>query len=166
MKVTCGMIAVANPKSGHFIDDFNKPLSEQFNIPTPILNRFDSVFVVRDVVNTESDMKIAEKMIKRHRGELNPEYNKEFLKKFFVYIKNFKEPDLGEESQDRLKEIYADVRKLKNTGVKINPRFLESLTRMSISVAKLRQSNLIEKKDVDVALSILSKSQYDLNKLQ
>jgi len=161
MKVTCGMIAIANPKNGHF-DEGDMNLASQFNIPSPILNRFDSVFVVRDKQDEEIDKKIGSKMIKRHKGTLNPKYSKDFLKKFFVYIKNTSTPKLNDEIDKELQNAYARCRKIKNSGVRINPRFLESLIRMSISSAKLRQSEYVESKDISTALSILAKSQYNI----
>lgn len=163
MKVTAGIIAVANPKNGSFIEDGKETIAEQFNIPIPILNRFDSVFVVRDEVNAETDRHIADRMIKRHRGSLTPSYDKTFLKKFFTYIKQIEEPLIDNTSHKLLQEVYSAARKTFQQGVKINPRFLESLTRMSISSAKLRQSKIIEFKDIERSLNILSKSQYNIS---
>jgi len=163
MKVTAGIIAAANPFHGHFKDDSKLSIQEQFNIPSPILNRFDSIFVMRDNVNEDSDKLIAEKMLKRHRGKLNTKYSVEFLKKFFAYIKNCDEPEINDEIQKVFQEVYFRARKTYNVGVKINPRFLESLTRMSISSAKLRQSDKIEIKDINVSLRILASTQYKIN---
>ena len=161
MKVSCGILAVANPIHGYFQNDKN--VAEQFNIPTPILNRFDSVFVVRDNVNEEKDGLIADKMLDRHRGILEQEYSKELLKKFFAYIRQIKEPEMTNEVSEYIKEIYKESRKTYNSNVKINPRFLESLTRMSVSCAKLRQSKSIEIKDINFAFLVLSKSQYNVS---
>ena len=164
MKVTSGIIAAANPIHGHFKLDSKLSFQEQFNMPTPILNRFDSIFVVQDNVDIKSDEKIAEKMIKRHRGILKQDYEKNFLRKFFAFIKNLEEPIISEEIQRLFKEIYAKVRQT-SLGTNINPRFLESLTRMAVASAKLRQSKSIEKKDISIALKILSVSQYKINEL-
>lgn len=161
MNVTGGMIGIANPIKGNFIDD-GKDIIEQFNISSPILNRFDSIFVVKDYVDETLDKGIADRMIQRHRGNLRPDYNKDFLKKFFSYIRLYSEPKITNEIQLKFKEEYSKIRKVKNNGVKINPRFLESFIRMSISSAKLRQSKEIEEKDLRLALKILSNSQYQI----
>jgi replicative DNA helicase Mcm len=161
MKVTCGIVAVANPKDGHFTED--EDLAKQFNIPTPILNRFDAIFVVRDNISETNDRLIAEKMIRRHRGKIKPEYDKKFLKLFFTYIKQLEEPEINDDIEKVLQTIYAEARKTTESNVKINPRFLESLTRLSTSVAKLRQSKFVEKKDLQIALEILAESQYKIN---
>jgi len=165
MKVTCGIIAAANPIHGNFKDDSKLSLQEQFNIPTPILNRFDSIFVMRDDINEDGDKKIAERMIKRQRGQLKPKHSIDFLKKFFAYIKNLEEPEIDDEAQAILSKAYSSARKIYHCGVKINPRFLESLTRMSIAASKLRQSNKVELKDVQTSIEILSKTQYQVDEL-
>ena len=163
MKVTCGILSASNPLHGHFIEDGKTTIQEQFNIPSPILNRFDSIFVLRDEVNEINDKLIAERMIQRQRGLLKPDYEKEFLKKFFVYIKNQEEPKINDSITKKFQKIYSKARKNFSSGVKINARFLESLTRMAISSAKLRLDKEIKEKDIILALKILSKSQYLIN---
>lgn len=165
MKVSCGILAVANPLFGHFKPDAKESMAEQFNIPTPILNRFDTVFMMIDNVNGEYDKKIAEIMMKRHNGRLNIEYSPKFLKKFLAYVRHSDEPEIEDDIAQIMKEIYFECRKTYNAGVKINPRFFESLTRMSCASAKMRLSNKVELKDIKIALRILSQSQYKINEL-
>ncbi len=162
MKVTCGIISAANPKEGTF-KEFESNVEEQFDIPTPILNRFDTIFVLRDIVNEDNDKKIASKMIKRHRESLEHTYNKSFLRKFFAYVKQFEEPEINDEMEEILKKVYFSSRKYNNEGVKINPRFLESLTRMSIASAKARLNEVVELKDIERALEIIQNSQYKID---
>ena len=162
MKVSCGILAVANPMYGHFKKDSDKNMYEQFNIPSPILNRFDTIFMIQDSVNEIQDKMIAEKMINRYRGEIKTKYNRDILRKFFSYVRNTEEPKIEDDVQEILKELYFKARKISSAGVKINPRFLEALTRMSVSHAKLRQSKVVEEKDLKATIKILSKSQYNL----
>lgn len=165
MSVTCGVLAAANPKRGHFVDDSHEAIQSQFNLPTPILNRFDTIFVIKDKPDSEVDKQIARNMLKRHKQELKPTYDKLFLKKFFTYIRNFPEPIIDGICEKHIEEIYDYVRTYCIQGVKINPRFLESLTRMIIASAKLRQSRKVEIKDIERVLQILGKSQYKLSKI-
>lgn len=162
MKVSCGILAVANPMYGHFKKDSDKTTYEQFKIPSPILNRFDTIFMIQDKVEEVQDKMIAEKMINRYRGEIKTKYNRDILRKFFSYIKNKEEPKIGDEVQEIIKDIYFKARKISSSGVKINPRFLEAITRMSVSHAKLRQSKMVEEKDIKATIKILAKSQYNL----
>ena len=162
MKVSCGILAVANPLYGHFKKNVDKTIYEQFNIPSPILNRFDTIFMIQDDVNEIQDKMIAEKMINRYRGTIKTKYNRDILKKFFSYIRHKDEPIIKDDIQEILKEIYFKARKVSSAGIKINPRFLEALTRMAVSHAKLRQSECVEEKDIKATIKILSKSQYNL----
>lgn len=164
MNVTCGNLAVANPIHGHFKESSEEPMNKQFGIPTPILNRFDTVFIVRDIIDENRDKNIAEKMIKRQSGELECEYDVETLRKFFAYIKQVPEPTIPQETKEYMKEIHSMSRKTLNSGVPVSPRYLESLMRMSTACAKLRQSDIIEIKDVKEAFMVISESQYSVNK--
>jgi len=163
MPVTCGILAAANPKHGHFKESSAEPVAEQFNIPTPILNRFDTIFVLKDKIDSRTDELIAERMIERHRGIKNNTYDEGFLKNFFAYIKLSDEPTISSEMQNFMKKVYQVARETAYSGVCINPRFLESLTRMSIASAKLRQSKTIDEKDIGVALRVLAQSQYKVS---
>jgi replicative DNA helicase Mcm len=164
MKVTSGIIAAANPIGGHFDLGGEKTIGEQFNIPTPILNRFDAIFVMTDEVDEKSDTNIANKMIRRHRGILKPTYEKEFLRKFFAFIRHQEEPIINDTTQAILQKVYSVARVMNRSRVKINPRFLEGLTRMCIASAKLRQSNVVELKDIDRCIQILADTEYRVDK--
>jgi len=158
LKVQGGMLATANPIKGHFVD--GESFVKQFNISSPILNRFDAIFVMEDIISEERDHAIAEIMIKRRRNEIKPEYEKEFLRKFFVYVRSRPEPEINKEIMNKVKKIYSSSRKAKVLDVIINPRFIESLTRFMEASAKLRLSGEVENKDIERALEILKHSHF------
>jgi replicative DNA helicase Mcm len=159
LKVQSGILATANPIKGHFVTGAN--IFKQFNISSPILNRFDAIFVMKDIANKERDNAIAEIMIKRRRGEIKKEYDREFLRKYFVYIRSAEEPMIPDEIIEKVKEVYSDFRKYKNDDVMINPRFIESLTRFMEASAKLRLSNTVSETDLKRSLNILSASHFN-----
>ena len=160
MKVTAGALATANPIRGVFKDD--EDLVKQFNLPLPIINRFDEIFIMRDNINESSDELIASKMIGREMGTIKSKYSKEFLKKFFAYIKNFKEPKMDEKIALRLKKLYSLLRRYKTSSININPRVNESILNLIKASAKIRLSNKVEEKDIERAINILCKSYYNL----
>ena len=162
MKVTAGALATANPIKGVFSN--NEDLVKQFNLPLPIINRFDEIFITRDYINENSDEAIANKMISRDRGMIESKYSKEFLKKFFVYIKNFKEPKINKEMAMRLKKLYSKLRRYKTDSININPRVNESILRLIKASAKIRLSEEVEEKDIERAINILSESYFNLPK--
>lgn len=161
LKVTAGVLATANPRSGHFIED--EDYVKQFNIPSPILNRFDIIFIMKDIPNTERDRAIAEIMIKRKKGEIKPEYSMAQFKRFFAYVRNSPEPKITKGISEKLKNIYADSRKNRNVNVIINPRFIEALSRMIEASAKMRLSKYVEEKDIERAMDILKESHFKIN---
>jgi len=158
MKVTAGILACANPKFGHF--DVERDYVKQFDIPSPILNRFDEIFIITDKVDQDRDEAIVGKMIDRECNNIKTDYSLDFLKKFFVYIKYQPEPLFSDKVQVKLKKIYTDARKNKFKNVIINPRFMEALNRLLKASAKIRLSSIIETKDIKCALDILNKSHY------
>ena len=159
MKVTAGILAAANPVSGLFRT--NEDFVKQYNLPAPIINRFDLIFSIRDIVNKKVDESIAKSMINRDRGIITSKYSKDFLKKFFVYIRHLEDPKIGDSMVPRLQYIYSKLRDYRQEGININPRIHEAMLRILKSSAKIRMSDKIEEKDIERALGILSKSYYD-----
>ena len=49
----CSVLAAANPKFGRF--DRYKSIAEQIDLPSPILSRFDLIFIIEDKPNAERD---------------------------------------------------------------------------------------------------------------
>lgn len=166
LRVSCGILACANPRRGVFDD--GESFVNQFNLTPQLLNRFDLIFVLRDKQNTERDKKIAEKMVEREQGNIKPEFDVIFLKKFFSYIRNQSEPTITEETKTYIPDLYSKTR-LNNSqeeGKLINPRLIESLIRLAKGNAKLRMSKTIDKKDIDVAFKLISNSYLKLNKFE
>lgn len=161
LKVTAGVLATANPEKGNFIE--NIPYNKQFNIPSPILNRFDQVFIMKDIPNKERDEAIAEIMIRRKKGEIKPKYSIDDMRRFFVYVRNTLDPEVTEDIADKLKSIYSDSRSNRNSDIIINPRFMEALSRMIEASAKMRLSDKVENKDIERSLKILSESHFKAN---
>jgi len=65
------VLAAANPIYGRY-DDF-KQISEQIELQTTILSRFDCIFVVRDVNTTENNERIATHILELHQGKIHRE---------------------------------------------------------------------------------------------
>ncbi|KAK6868217.1 DNA replication licensing factor MCM2 [Candida tropicalis] len=60
----CAIIAAANPNGGRY--NSTLPLSQNVDLTEPILSRFDILCVVRDLVNPESDERLASFVIDSH----------------------------------------------------------------------------------------------------
>ena len=160
LKVTAGILAAANPSAGYFI--MTEDIIKQFNIPIPIMNRFDIIFIMKDDVNEMRDKHVAEKMLQREMDKISCKYSKDFLRKFFIYVRNQPDPIISHDIKEKLKDVYAQIRKGDTRKVMINPRFIEAITRLIKASAKLRLSHYVEEKDIQRCLEILAASHYNI----
>ncbi len=178
----CAVLGAANPKLGRFARGEDINISEQTNMPPALLSRFDIIFPVTDVPNTEKDTRLSEHVLKVHlAGEIKrqidkgiegadpellketlevvePPISREMLRKYIAYAKNNIFPRMTTEVKERLKTYYVDVRKTgqgEDASVPITVRQLEAFIRLSEASAKARLSNIIEMPDADRAIKIV-----------
>jgi len=162
LKVSCGVVACANPINGVFNESMD--LVKQFNLPPQILNRFDALFVIRDSINENEDQKIARQMILRSENKIHQELSCEFLKRFFLYIRNQSEPKFDDSIINYISKRYSEIRKsMKFNGEKklINARFNEAIIRFSKAMTKLKMKDKVSKEDVDFSLDLLKNTYLD-----
>mmetsp|Transcript_9407 Transcript_9407/g.17656 ORF Transcript_9407/g.17656 Transcript_9407/m.17656 type:complete len:764 (-) Transcript_9407:545-2836(-) len=81
-----------------------------------------------------------------------------FLRKYLQYAKANFHPVLNEEALHEVVEAYVELRermRTKDISVRITPRTLENIIRLSTAHAKLRLSNDVEKTDVEAAYTLI-----------
>lgn len=81
-----------------------------------------------------------------------------FLRKYIQYAKANFHPVLNEEAHHEVVEAYVELRermKAKDISMRITPRTLENIIRLSTAHAKLRLSNIVEKADVEAAYQLI-----------
>ena len=160
LKSDCSICAVANPKEGLFDLGSNKTITEQINLPPPLMSRFDIIFVMTDEIKKETDYSIAEKI---YSEDNNPQIPIELFRKYISYAKK-KKPKLKKEEMDKISEFYHEIRKKsvsvgsKMRGMPITPRHLEGLIRLSEASAKIRLSENVEEEDILLAKEIFYNS--------
>jgi DNA replication licensing factor MCM5 len=137
---------------------------KQFNIPSPILSRFDTIFLFRDTRDEDKDFKISMSMKKRKSKIIKTEFDTQFLKKFFYYTQLRKEPVMTEEFMILSSKIYSKMRSMLHGEKNLNSRVSEAIDRMCIASAKIRASEVIEEKDLERVINILSESYFALPK--
>ena len=156
------VLAAANPKMGRF--DPYTPIASQIDLPSPLINRFDLIFPVRDIPNRDKDERIASHVLRSQRDlELTrPEISSDFLKKYMAYIKQNIKPELSDSAINEIKKFYVDLRNKGSHGeedikpIPISARQLEALVRLSEASAKLRLSKKVTKQDAQRAIDILT----------
>jgi len=140
------VLAAANPIFGKY-DDL-KQISDQIDLQTTILSRFDCIFIVKDNRNERSDTRIADHIINLHMGGTmeveETEIDLTFLKKYVTYCRSRCSPRLNEEAAKNLENLYVEDRKkvqaerhTKKSHIPITVRQLEAIIRLSEALAKM-----------------------------
>ena len=154
------ILAAANPKLGRF--DPYQPIASQIDMPPTLINRFDLIFVIRDIPNKELDDKIAKHVLRLQQEptSLETEVPVKLLKKYVAYVKQKIYPILTDEAINEIKKFYIGLRSSGQTGEGIKPipisaRQLEALVRLAEASARVRLSDKVTKKDAKRAIDLL-----------
>ena len=154
------ILAAANPMFGKY-DPF-KNLTENVNLPIPLLTRFDLIFVVRDIPQEERDRQIAQHIISQH-GESGTDTTSlidiDILTKYLSYAKRI-DPSLTKGAESKIMEFYLKMRSIegeeKEKMITITPRQLEGLIRLATARARLLLKNQVEEDDADRAIYLFN----------
>lgn len=154
------LLAAANPKLGRFT---NEPVPKQIELPVALLNRFDFIFIIKDIPDPIRDRNVIETIISVHQEskEVEPELDPAFLKKYMAYAKQKFNPKLSKEAAEEIKNFYIELRSQGTveedeiSTIPITPRQGEGLIRVSEAAAKIRLSETVEKIDVERGKKIL-----------
>jgi len=156
------ILAAANPMYGKY-DPF-KNLTENVNLPIPLLTRFDLIFVVRDIPSKERDRKIASHIIDLHRS--NPPDNRtkidvDILTKYLAYSKKI-HTTLTKEAEEKILEYYMKMRNVDSEEmITVTPRQLEGLIRLATARARLLLKDQVDADDADRAIYLYEKMRGD-----
>jgi replicative DNA helicase Mcm len=155
----CSVLAAANPKFGRF--DQYKSIGEQIDLPSPILSRFDLIFVVEDKPNVEKDSKLAAHILRIHKaGSIPFEIEPELLRKYIAYARREVSPKLTDEAIAVLQEFYVGMRggaAEDDSPVPITARQLEALIRLSEASSRIRLGTEVTEIDAQRAITIQMK---------
>lgn len=157
LQARTSLLACANPKFGRF--DAYKSISEQIDMPPALINRFDMIFILKDLPNDELDDKIATHILTF--GESADVINKDFFRKYIAYAKQKINPVMSLEAENAIKSFYISLRKARRDetqAVPISPRQLEALMRLSQASAKIRLSETVSIEDSKRAIGLLKYS--------
>ncbi|MBW2989857.1 ATP-binding protein [Candidatus Woesearchaeota archaeon] len=154
------VLAAANPKFGRF--DPYGIVAEQIDLPPALINRFDLIFVIKDLPDEKKDGLLASHILNLHQSPKmqEPELDTEMLKKYIGYAKKNITPKLTDGAIEEIKKYYLKMRASGSgeDGVKtipISARQLEGLVRLSESNARLRLSEEVARKDAKRAIDLL-----------
>jgi len=150
------ILAAANPMYGKY-DPF-KNITENVNLPIPLLTRFDLIFVVRDIPSKERDTKIAKHIINLHSPsgiETRSLIDVDILTKYLAYAKRI-EPVLTKDAEEKILEYYMKMRNVESEEmITVTPRQLEGLIRLATARARLLMKDLVEAEDAERAIFLI-----------
>ena len=152
----CSVLAAANPKFGRF--DRYKTVADQIDLPSPILSRFDLMFIVEDKPNVENDRELAKHILEIHKeNTINYEIEPELLRKYIAYARKNANPQLTEGANKVLEEFYVRMRSGaidEEAPVPITARQLEAIIRLAEASAKIRLKEFVEPEDAEKAIKL------------
>jgi replicative DNA helicase Mcm len=154
------VLAAANPKFGRF--DSSESIPKQVNLPPSLLNRFDVIFIMKDLPNRDRDESIATHVLQEHKqGVKHDIIERDLLRKYISFSRQRYNPVLTDEAIAEMKSFYVNLRNqptFSNSPIKpipISARQLEALVRLSEANARIRLGKKVTKKDAKVAIDLM-----------
>ncbi|KAK2923370.1 hypothetical protein FoTM2_016893 [Fusarium oxysporum f. sp. vasinfectum] len=167
------VLAAANPIFGRY-DDMKTP-GENIDFQTTILSRFDMIFIVKDDHSREKDEKMAKHVLgiqMNGRGAdemVESEIPIDKIRRYITYCKTCA-PRLSPEAAEKLSSHFVSIRRQihdaeieanTRSSIPITIRQLESIVRITESLAKLTLSPVATEAHVDEAIRLFLCSTMD-----
>ncbi|KAF4369594.1 hypothetical protein G4B88_021399 [Cannabis sativa] len=163
LNARASVLACANPSGSRY----NPRLSviDNIHLPPTLLSRFDLIYLILDKADEHTDRRLAKHIVALHFE--NPESIEQdvldlpTLIAYVSYARKHIHPQLSDEAAEDLTRGYVDLRRRGNfpgSGKKVitaTPRQIESLIRLSEALARIRFSEVVEKRDVTEAFRLL-----------
>ncbi|XP_043708662.1 DNA replication licensing factor MCM4 [Telopea speciosissima] len=157
------VLACANPSGSRY----NPRLSviDNIHLPPTLLSRFDLIYLILDKADEQTDRRLAKHIVALHFE--NPESIEQdvldlpTLTAYVSYARMHIHPQLSDEAAEELTRGYVEMRRRGNFPgsskkvITATARQLESLIRLSESLARIRFSESVEKQDVAEAFRLL-----------
>jgi DNA replication licensing factor MCM4 len=159
------ILASANPKDSAY--DPKKSVVENINLPKNLMTRFDLIWLMLDKRNSEMDRHLAEHLVSMYsesgaKKRKEPEISAEQFRRYVSFARRYVFPRLTQEASDKLTAEYMSLR---NQGtsrdtITATPRNLESLIRLSESLAKMELREEVLEEDVAEASRLIKTATY------
>lgn len=155
------VLASANPVGSRY----NPSLSvvDNIQLPPSLLSRFDLIYLLLDKPDEANDRRLARHLVSLY-GDPSAQgaataaaVPANLLREYVAYARATCSPKLTAESAQKLANAYADMRAMGMSRkiVSATPRQLESLIRLSESLARMRLADTVEESDVDEAVRLM-----------
>ena len=165
------LLGAANPEEERFID--TQAVVEQIPVGSAMRSRLDTVFVLRDTVDTESDEKKVETMLNSiasgdgvetvnfdDNEAIAPPLDTDEIQAWVAYARQQHDVAFDMDLlKDRIMDYYTSIREQsKDSGAPVNLRKVGSILRYAIASARIRLGDTVVEKDIERAIGIVSTS--------
>lgn len=173
----CSVLAAANPVFGSY--DITKDTTEQHDFETTILSRFDLIWIVKDDKDPAKDATISQHIFNLHANISSQAVQLadqniiplEKLKRYIRYCRSTCHPVLTSAAAKKLENFYLEVRsaarsdtRKRRDQIPITVRQLESLVRISESLAKMSLTTSVNESHVEEAIRLFKLSTVEAAK--
>ena len=156
------ILAAANPNLGRYV--LERSFADNVNLPVTLLSRFDLIFTLTDLPESERDERTAEHILALHKQKettKDPPIPADLLRKYIAYARRNITPALTDDALNVVKEFYLSMRKAgerENAPVPITARQLESLIRLAEAHAKMALRENVLAEDAQAAIRLVQVS--------
>lgn len=142
LNTRCSILAATNPKGNY---DCQQSMEVNVNLSTPLLSRFDLIFVMLDARNESWDRTVSSFILNSEiqgktmkEGDTEHEWDMKKLKAYLTYCKRTFHPKISSDAEQILSKYYQRQRKTDLTNSsRTTIRMLESLIRLCQAHARL-----------------------------
>jgi len=159
------ILASANPKESCY--DQKLSVVENIHLPKNLMTRFDFIWLMIDKRNRDTDRRLAEHIVSKStvsgaKAEAEPPLDSQLFRRYIAFAKRWCRPQLTDESQEALIKGYISLRNqgTSREAITATPRILESLIRISESLAKMELREEVSVADVDEAIRLIKAATY------
>jgi DNA replication licensing factor MCM4 len=159
------ILASANPTDSRY--NPNKSVVENIQLPHTLLSRFDLIYLILDSPNIETDRRLAKHLVGLYNDQqesIQPVMDQSLLRDYIIYARKFVHPELSDLATRELISGYLEMRRGGSVGaggghgkhtISATPRQLESLIRISESLARMKLSEVVTREDVQEAIRLM-----------
>jgi replicative DNA helicase Mcm len=155
LEAKTSIMAAANPKFGTYDNDLS--LMDNINIPSPLLSRFDLIWLIRDTVNVTEDTLKANHILDGFDETEEKKDCRFSTRELSAFINESKKctPKITKEVRDEIVKIYEKLRQTSDNELNVGIRQLEALIRLSMAHAKLRFKEHVGLEDIKAVKNLL-----------
>jgi len=165
LNARAAILATANPKESSY--DPRKSVVDNINMPANLMSRFDFIWLMLDKRNKDMDRRLAEHLVSLYSEtgvckKVEAEISADLFRRYVAFAKKWVHPTISDGASDSLVRNYAELRNQGGSAevITATPRILESLIRISESLAKMELREVVTTGDVDEAVRLLKAATY------